>query len=243
MIRNRRSDLLILLGLFILPLILFWSVTIGGQTLLPVDNLYQFQPWKSAAEQFSAQVPQNQLLSDLILENYAWKHYIVQSLQQREVPLWNPNLFAGAPFLANGQHSAYYPFSVLFYLLPLTAAYGWFTVSQLFLAGAFMYLLCRVLGLGRLGSQSVGSWLERNAQRFERADEHFLRFFADGPTVHQPSLKVTQSGNEAASKLLRSVDVSGSFVVLHPGSSGSSRPSTEAGGATRSGSCRCATRR
>jgi O-antigen/teichoic acid export membrane protein len=150
--RNRRSDLLILLGLFILPLILFWSVTIGGQTLLPVDNLYQFAPWKSAAPQFNAQVPQNQLLSDLILENYAWKHYIIQSIQQRELPLWNPNLFAGAPFLANGQHSAYYPFSVLFYLLPLTAAYGWFTVTQLFLAGAFMYLLCRVLGIGKLGS-------------------------------------------------------------------------------------------
>ena len=25
----------------------------------------------------------------------------------------------------------------LFYFLPLTLAYGWFTVSQLFLAGAF----------------------------------------------------------------------------------------------------------
>jgi O-antigen/teichoic acid export membrane protein len=150
--RIPHSTFLILIGLFILPLILFWSVTIGGQTLLPVDNLYQFAPWKSAADQFNAQVPQNQLLSDLILENYAWKHYIVQSIQQRELPLWNPNLFAGAPFLANGQHSAYYPFSVLFYLLPLTAAYGWFTVTQLFLAGAFMYLLCRVLGIGRLGS-------------------------------------------------------------------------------------------
>ncbi|HZY44527.1 MAG TPA: oligosaccharide flippase family protein, partial [Anaerolineae bacterium] len=152
MLQRRKSDLLILLGLFLLPLIPFWSVTIGGQTLLPVDNLYQFAPWKSAAEQFNAQVPQNQLLSDLILENYAWKHYIVQSIQQRELPLWNPNLFAGAPFLANGQHSAYYPFSILFYLLPLTAAYGWFTVTQLFLAGAFMYLLCRVLGIGKLGS-------------------------------------------------------------------------------------------
>ena len=93
-------------------------MTIGGQTLLPVDNLYQFAPWKSAADQFNAQVPQNQLLSDLILENYAWKHYIVQSIQQRELPLWNPDLFAGAPFLANGQHSAYYPFSILFYILP-----------------------------------------------------------------------------------------------------------------------------
>src|SRR5512135_285796 len=152
MFRRRRADLLILVVLFILPLVLFWPVTLGGKTLLPVDNVYQWQPWKAAADQFNAQIPQNQLVSDLILENYAWKHFIVESISNRQLPLWNPNLFAGAPFLANGQHSAYYPFSVLFYLLPLTAAYGWFTVSQLFLAGAFMYLLCRVLGLGRLGS-------------------------------------------------------------------------------------------
>ncbi len=152
MLRRRRADLLILVVLFLLPLLLFWPVTLGGKTLLPVDNLYQWQPWKSAADQFNAQIPQNQLVSDLILENYAWKHFIVESISNRQLPLWNPNLFAGAPFLANGQHSAYYPFSILFYLLPLTLAYGWFTVSQLFLAGAFMYVLCRVIGSGRLGS-------------------------------------------------------------------------------------------
>ncbi|HEY4720529.1 MAG TPA: hypothetical protein VII92_01680, partial [Anaerolineae bacterium] len=149
---GRRLDLFILLGLFILPLMLFGSVTLGGKTLLPVDNLYQFQPWKSAADQFGAQVPQNQLLSDLILENYAWKKFIVESIERHEIPLWNPALLAGTPFLANGQHSAYYPFSVMFYVLPLWLAYGWFTVSQLFLAGAFMYVFCRVLGISRLGS-------------------------------------------------------------------------------------------
>ena len=152
MFRRRRADLLILAVLFLLPLLLFWPVTLGGKTLLPVDNLYQWQPWKSAAEQFNAQIPQNQLVSDLILENYAWKHFIVESISKGQIPLWNPNLFAGAPFLANGQHSAYYPFSVLFYFLPLTLAYGWFTVSQLFLAGAFMYVFTRVLGMGRLAS-------------------------------------------------------------------------------------------
>jgi hypothetical protein len=152
MFRRRRADLLILAVLFILPLLLFWPVTLGGKTLLPVDNLYQWQPWKAAAEQFNAQIPQNQLVSDLILENYAWKHFIVESISNRQIPLWNPDLFGGAPFLANGQHSAYYPFSILFYLLPLTLAYGWFTVSQLFLAGAFMYVFTRVLGMGRLAS-------------------------------------------------------------------------------------------
>src|SRR5512137_943915 len=152
MFRRRRADLLILAVLFLLPLLLFWPVTLGGKTLLPVDNIYQWQPWKSAAEQFNAQIPQNQLVSDLILENYAWKHFIVESISNRQIPLWNPNLFGGAPFLANGQHSAYYPFSILFYFLPLTLAYGWFTVSQLFLAGAFMYVFTRVLGMGRLAS-------------------------------------------------------------------------------------------
>ncbi len=152
MFRRRRSDLLILAVLFILPLLLFWPVTLGGKTLLPVDNLYQWQPWKAAADQFNAQIPQNQLVSDLILENYAWKHFIVESLSNRQIPLWNPYQFAGAPFLANGQHSAYYPFSILFYLLPLTVAYGWFTVSQLFLAGACMYVFARVIGMGRLAS-------------------------------------------------------------------------------------------
>ncbi len=152
MFRQRRLDVLLLIGLFVLPSILFWSTTMGGQTLLPADNLFQFQPWKAAADQFGTQVPQNQLLSDLILENYAWKKFIVDSIARREIPLWNPYLFAGAPFLANGQHSAYYPFSIIFYVLPLSNAYGWFTVSQLFLAGAFMYVLCRVLGIGRLGS-------------------------------------------------------------------------------------------
>ena len=152
MFRRRRADLLILVVLFLLPLLLFWPVTLGGKTLLPADNLYQWQPWKSAAAQFNTQIPQNQLVSDLILENYSWKHFIVESISNRQIPLWNPYLFAGAPFLANGQHSAYYPFSVLFYFLPLTIAYGWFTVLQLFLAGAFMYVFTRVLGMGRLAS-------------------------------------------------------------------------------------------
>ena len=140
---------LIVLGLFLLPLGLLWQQTLGGKTLIPADVLYGFQPWKSAAAQFGIAYPQNHLVADLVLENYAWKRFIVESLQQGQIPLWNPYTFAGEPFLANGQHSALYPFSLIFYALPLWQAYGWFTVSQLWLAGVWMYLLARVLGLRR----------------------------------------------------------------------------------------------
>ncbi|MCS6772548.1 MAG: hypothetical protein NZ693_00325, partial [Thermoflexales bacterium] len=105
--------------LLLLPFTLFLPVTLGAYTLLPADNLFQYQPFRAAAAQFGITQPQNPLLDDLILENYQWKRFILSSLAQGELPLWNPYLFAGVPFLAAGQHSALYPLSVLYYLLPL----------------------------------------------------------------------------------------------------------------------------
>lgn len=140
---------LIVLVLFLLPLALLWQQTLGGKTLIPADVLFGFQPWKAAAAQFGVAYPQNHLVADLVLENYAWKRFVVESLEHGEIPLWNPYTFSGEPFLANGQHSALYPFSLIFYVAPLWQAYGWFTVSQLWLAGVWMYLLARVLGLRR----------------------------------------------------------------------------------------------
>lgn len=151
-----RQDLLAALLLLILPLLLFWPVTIGSKTLLPADNLFAFEPWRSFAAEVGVGAPQNQLLSDLILENYVWKRFIIDAIQDRRLPLWNPYLFAGQPFLANGQHSALYPFSILFYVLPLSKAYGWFTVLQLWLAGLFTYVFLRVLGANRLGALVAG---------------------------------------------------------------------------------------
>jgi O-antigen/teichoic acid export membrane protein len=138
--------------LLLLPLTLFVPVTLGGYTLLPADNLFAWQPFKSAAAAFGIAVPQNELLSDLILENYPWKRFILASLAGGELPLWNPYLFAGVPFLAAGQHSAMYPFSLLYYILPLEKAYGWFTVLQLGLAGVFTFILMRTFGLRRYGA-------------------------------------------------------------------------------------------
>ncbi len=154
-LRQLRPDLLVALALLALPLILFASVTLGGRTLLPSDNLLAVEPWRSAADQFGLSppiVPHNKLLDDLVLENYPWKKFIVESLRAGSLPLWNPYQFAGLPFLAAGQSSALYPFSAIFYVFPLPNAYGWFTVSQLFLAGLFTFLYLRLLGFTRVAA-------------------------------------------------------------------------------------------
>jgi len=149
-------ELLIALGLLILPLLFFWPVIFGGKTLIPFDNLYAFEPWKSYATQLGVGVPHNLLLSDLLLENYAWKEFILEALRSRQIPYWNPYLFAGVPFLAAGQHSALYPLSIIHYIFPLPQAYGYFTVIHLFLAGLFIYIYGRVLGLNRWGGFLAG---------------------------------------------------------------------------------------
>jgi O-antigen/teichoic acid export membrane protein len=146
------QDVLIALVLLFLPLILLAPVTLGPYTLLPADNLYVVPPWSAFAEQLGVGPPHNRLLSDLILENYVWKRFILQSIQERRLPLWDPYIFAGHPFLANGQHSALYPFSVIFYIMPLSQAYGWFTLLQLGLGGLFIYIFLRVLRAHRIGA-------------------------------------------------------------------------------------------
>ncbi|MDX2077060.1 MAG: oligosaccharide flippase family protein [bacterium] len=142
---------------FILPLILFFQQTIGGKTLLPTDNLYQYEPYATYRDELGVpEIPHNALLSDLVLQNVHWKEFIRQSLGMGEIPLWNPHQLSGVPFLAAGQQSAFYPLGILYYVLPLASAYGWFMVVNLGLAGALMYGLALNLGINRLGAVVAG---------------------------------------------------------------------------------------
>ncbi len=159
-LRSRRDGIVVAI-LLALPLALFWQTTLGNRTLIPADNLYQWEPWATYAEELGVGIPHNELLSDLLLENYAWKRFLLASLRQpggltNRLPLWNPYLWAGTPFLADGQHSSLYPLSLIFLLLPLHEAYGWFTVLQFWLAGVAMYVLARTLGAVRIGGLLAG---------------------------------------------------------------------------------------
>ncbi len=154
--RRRSLDIAIIILFFLIPLVLFFPQTIGGQTLLPAENLYQFQPFAADRDALNVPLPHNHLLSDLVLQNFQWKSFIRESLAQGEIPLWNPHQFSGLPFFAAGQPSTLYPFSLIYYILPLPSAYGWFTVIQLGLAGVFMFALMRGLRVGRSGSLIAG---------------------------------------------------------------------------------------
>lgn len=158
-VKNRRgywTDVACMGLLLLLPLLLFAPVALGGTTLLPADVLYLFQPYRAAATEMGVDGVQNALVGDLILQNYPWKQFLVNAFHSRTLPLWDPYLFSGHPFLANGQHSALYPLTWLFFLFPIPRAFGLFMVIQLGIAGLSMYGFARVIRAHRIGALIAG---------------------------------------------------------------------------------------
>lgn len=80
---------------------------------------------------------------DAFVYFYPQRVYLAQSLLAGRIPLWNPDLFLGAPFLANPQTAVLYPLSWLFLLGPVHVIYSVQLVLHGFLAAFFTYLLAR----------------------------------------------------------------------------------------------------
>lgn len=126
------------------------------RVLLPVDALFLYPPWQAYAAAHGVVYPENPLVADTILQNVAWKQFAGQQWRSGQPPLWNPDILAGQPFLAAGQNASLYPFSLLFWLLPVGQAYELFALLHLALAGLFMVVFLRALRTGWLGAALGG---------------------------------------------------------------------------------------
>jgi len=88
------------------------------------------------------------------LVSFLWPVYrfAARSLRAGVVPLWNPHLYSGAPFVADNQSSVFYPVNLLTFALfgePSYAVMEGLAVFHIWLAGASMFALARGLGLRR----------------------------------------------------------------------------------------------
>ncbi len=119
------------LALGLLLLLAFWHIGPAGRVIAGGDLFTYFYPyWAEAA----------------------------RALRAGRLPLWNPYLFMGVPFLANSQAGVLYPLNWPFWLLlPPHAALHWSALLHLWLAGWGAYLYARAsLRLGRLGAWTAG---------------------------------------------------------------------------------------
>ena len=88
------------------------------------------------------------------LVSFLWPMYrfAARSLRAGVIPLWNPYLYSGAPFVADNQSGVFYPINLLTFALFGEPSYGTMetlVVFHVWLAGVNMFALARGLGLRR----------------------------------------------------------------------------------------------
>ena len=113
-------------ALLVLTLTFFWKIIFTNLILVGLDVFTYFYPYKA---------------------------YAAEAIRQGRLPLWNPYLFMGVPFLANPQAGLFYPLNFPLYWLPVPKMVSCSIALHVFLAGLFAYLYARLsLGLGRWGA-------------------------------------------------------------------------------------------
>jgi len=79
---------------------------------------------------------QNDLASQFIY----WRAFAADQLRHGNLPLWNPHVFCGTPFLGWAQAGVLYPPNWLDVVLPLPLSINLGIALHVFLAGLFTYL-------------------------------------------------------------------------------------------------------
>lgn len=126
------GDLLAILSLCVLICSCFWRIALAGRVIAGGDIFTYFYPYWAEA---------------------------TRALRAGRLPLWNPYLFMGVPFLANSQVGVFYPLNwPLWLLLPARRSIHLSVVLHLCLAAVNAYIWGRSsLELRHLGAWTVGT--------------------------------------------------------------------------------------
>jgi hypothetical protein len=146
---------LILLGVCLL---FFYKTIFLGKVPFPGDLLLtQYAPWRHVSYDgyVAGAIPSKDQYFDVLRELYPWKTLVISELKQGKFPLWNPYNFSGSPLLANYQSQVFYPFALLYLVLPQITAWTIMVILQPILGSVFMYLFATEIGLSAASSLLV----------------------------------------------------------------------------------------
>src|SRR6202008_413997 len=95
-------------------------------------------------------------IGDLVTSFYPYRTLAARAVREGSVPLWNPYILSGAPFLAMAQSAIFYPLNFFYYVLPVPLAWSLGFVIRRVLAAFFTALFVRRIGGSAAGSIAAG---------------------------------------------------------------------------------------
>ena len=87
---------------------------------------------------------------------FYWRYFGFNTLAKGTLPLWNPYIYSGTPFVGGIQSALFYPFNLIFLLFPIHVAINYSIILHVFLSGVFTYLYMRYLRFS--GAEKQGAY-------------------------------------------------------------------------------------
>lgn len=138
------------LGFVIITAAFFWQFLFKGLLPIPADTIVGlYHPYRDAyAKDYPNGIPfKNFLITDPVRQQYPWKTLSIDSYKKLNLPTWNSYSFSGTPNLANFQSAVFYPFNILFFIIPFEISWSFFILLQPLLAAIFMFYFLKNLKL------------------------------------------------------------------------------------------------
>jgi hypothetical protein len=145
-----------------------------------------------------------------------FQEYQHRAAEHGRFPTWNPFIYMGQPFHADGQSAMLYPFDWIYFFVDSDSARGWMAILRLWVSGASLFCLLRKLDLAPSAAFTGGAvwmfcsfnmhwlaWPQSNASLWMPV----LMLVVDFLLV-APSVKHTAAASLAAAPL---------FLAGHPG--------------------------
>ena len=132
-------------------LLIFRPYLLGHKILFPSNLLVStYAPWKyEPVPEYPHGPPNKPIGFDDVRQFYPNRKFLRESLLKGIVPLWNPYIYSGTPFMAALDTSVWYPISWIAALLPIVEGWNFLVIIQPILSLWFMYLFLRSLKFER----------------------------------------------------------------------------------------------
>ena len=143
------------LGALVLAAILMYSPIFAGRVPFPADVIVNFPPWDAQTRACCHGLVHAEQ-GDLATQVYPWHFALGQALRNGVIPLWNPQMLMGTPFLAEPVYAVFFPLNWLNAILDPAIALAVLAILRTAIISVTMALFVRQLGASQAGAMMSG---------------------------------------------------------------------------------------